>query len=129
MKNQKNSLLSQGLSLNFGGDESINGANIFDAEPVQVENLDEKSALIVDFSDSSVQTKTLLDLEEAALVTKTVEPFFLDGKFLNQSLLNPYIYLLDQVVNELFVDIVYSGEWKLILLGGFKLEGEPGFIK
>ena len=102
MKNQKNSLLSQGLSLNFGGDESINGANIFDAEPVQVENLDEKSALIVDFSDSSVQTKTLLDLEEAALVTKTVEPFFLDGKFLNQSLLNPYIYLLDQVVNELF---------------------------
>ena len=89
MKNQKNSLLSQGLSLNFGGDESGSAANIYEAEPVQIENLDEKSALIVDFSDNSVKTKTLLDLEEAALVTKTVEPFFLDGKyFMNHLLFN-----------------------------------------
>ena len=52
---------------------------MYEPEPVQVENLDEMSALIVDFTDLSAQTKTLLDLEEAALVTKAVEPFFLDA--------------------------------------------------
>ena len=50
-------------------------------EPVQVEQLDDVSALIVDFGESTATTKTLLDLDEAALVTKSVEPFFLDGKF------------------------------------------------
>ena len=40
--------------------------------------MDDKSALIVDFEGCTVQVKSLLDLDEAALVTKTVEPFFLD---------------------------------------------------
>ena len=45
-----------------------------------MEQLDDVSALIVDFGESTATTKTLLDLDEAALVTKSVEPFFLDGK-------------------------------------------------
>ena len=48
-------------------------------EPVQVAEVDDKSALIIDFSDNTVQSKTLLDLEEAALMTKAIEPFFLDN--------------------------------------------------
>ena len=40
---------------------------------------DDKSALIVDFNELTVTAKSLLDLEEAALVTKAVEPFFLDS--------------------------------------------------
>ena len=83
MKHQKNSLLSQGgLSMNrFGGnDDSANaGSFTFEPEPVMIENLDDKSVLIIDFQDSSAQIKTLLDLEEASLVTKSVEPFFLDA--------------------------------------------------
>ena len=54
--------------------------NTLEPEPVMLENLDDKSVLIIDFQDSSAQIKTLLDLEEASLVTKSVEPFFLDGK-------------------------------------------------
>ena len=41
--------------------------------------MDDKAALIVDFERCSVQVKSLLDLEEAASVTKTTEPFFLDA--------------------------------------------------
>ena len=84
MKNQKNSLLSQGgLSMSrFGdNDDSANARDsTLEPEPVMIENLDDKSVLIIDFQDSSAQIKTLLDLEEASLVTKSVEPFFLDGK-------------------------------------------------
>lgn len=36
--------------------------------------------IIVDFKESTIQTKALLDLEVAAQVTKAVEPFFLDEK-------------------------------------------------
>ena len=84
MKHQKNSLLSQGgLSMNRFGDNEDSADvrdNTFEPEPVMLENLDDKSVLIIDFQDSSAQIKTLLDLEEASLVTKSVEPFFLDGK-------------------------------------------------
>lgn len=67
----------------FGGSgnpSSAHGGSItFEPEPVMVENLDDRSVMIVDFKESSVQMKTLLDLEEASLVTKAVEPFFLDA--------------------------------------------------
>lgn len=52
-------------------------------EPIQVAEMDEISALIVDFGEGTATTKTLLDLDEAALITKSVEPFFLDGKYFN----------------------------------------------
>jgi len=46
--------------------------------------MDDISALIVDFGEDKATTKTLLDLDEAALITKSVEPFFLDGKYIQK---------------------------------------------
>ena len=63
-------------------------------EPVQVAEFDDKSALLVDFSKSTATTKTLLDLEEAVLITKSIEPFFLDCKLEYQAAHPVYIYRL-----------------------------------
>ena len=77
MKHQK-------MSLSVHGQKNIRDLNFNEAanneyEPVQVAGMDDTSALIVDFSKASVQTKTLLDLQEATAITKPVEPFFLDA--------------------------------------------------
>ena len=79
MKNQKAILKSQSVNdpKNFEGHAGEDVGGSF--EPVLIEQMDEISALIVDFGESNVTTKTLLDLDEAALVTKSVEPFFLDA--------------------------------------------------
>ena len=41
----------------------------------------DKCVVIIDFSDCSTTTKSLIDLDVPATVTKSIEPFFLDGKF------------------------------------------------
>ncbi len=62
--------------LNF--DHQASQHNAF--EPVQVAELDDKSVLCIDFAQSTATNKSLLDLEEASTVTKSIEPFFLDAE-------------------------------------------------
>ena len=94
-----------------GKDSAMAGSITFEPEPVMVENMDEKSVMIVDFKESSAQLKTLLDLEEASLVTKNIEPFFLDGKFSKSIFIFLTILL---ILNRYF----YRCEWQLVFLGG-----------
>lgn len=108
MKNQKQSLSLLGRSVR---DDPGVSSPVFEHVQVCESERNDKCVVIIDFNDCTATTKTLIDLDVAATVTKSIEPFFLDCKS-EQNLFLTYFKT--------------SSQWKPLFLGRLN-KNEPTF--